>query len=239
MNNFDKDLICKYIPLEKQDEAFKKLESGYPVQYIIGNVDFCGNILDVNESVLIPRFETEFLVDNLLFYIRRYEYENPKILDVGTGSGCISITLAKEIECSIDALDVSKRAIEVAQENSKKNNTKINFICEDIANYSTKSKYNILVSNPPYVAIDEEVDPKTKYEPHNAIYAKDKGLYYYNLILDKASSLLTSKNIIAFEIGKDQASKIKEKALSIYPKANIIVRKDLNGFDRYLFIINE
>ncbi len=239
MNNFDRDLICKYIPLDKQEEAFKKLESGYPVQYIIGNVDFCGNIIDVNENVLIPRFETEYLVENLLFYLRRYEYNNPKVLEVGTGSGCISIALAKEFNCSIDAIDISKKAIEVAMHNAKKNNTSINFICEDIAKYQTRHKYNVLVANPPYVALHEEVDPKTKYEPHNAIFAKEKGLYFYNIILDKARDLLTSKNIIAFEIGKDQAQKITDKALSIYPKANIIVRKDLNNFDRYLFIINE
>ena len=122
MNNFDKDLICKYVPLEKQEEALKKLETGYPVQYIIGDVDFCGNIIKVNESVLIPRFETEYLVENLLFYLRRYEYDNPKILEVGTGSGCISIALKKGMECSIDAIDISKRAIEVAKDNALKNN---------------------------------------------------------------------------------------------------------------------
>ncbi len=239
MNNFDKDLICKYVPLEKQEEALKKLATGYPVQYIIGDVDFCGNIIKVNESVLIPRFETEYLVENLLFYLRRYEYENPKILEVGTGSGCISIALKKSTECSIDAIDISKRAIEVAKDNAQKNNTEINFICEDIASFTSKNKYNVLVSNPPYVSPNEEVDEKTKYEPQNAIFAKDNGLYFYNLILEKCPSLMASKNIIAFEIGKDQAESIKAKALSIYPKANIIVRKDINNFDRYLFIINE
>ena len=239
MNSFDKNLICKYVPLEKQGAALKKLDSGYPVQYIIGNVDFCGNIINVNENVLIPRFETEYLVDNLLFYLRRYEYINPKILEVGTGSGCISIALAKATECKIDGIDISKKAIETAIENAKNNNTEINFICNDVAKYESNYKYNVLVANPPYVAFDEEVDPKTKYEPHNAIFAKEKGLYFYNIILDKAPHLLTSRNIIAFEIGKDQAQSITNKALSIYPKAEIIVRKDLNGFDRYLFIINE
>ena len=239
VNNFDKDLISKYIPLEKQEEALKKLETGYPVQYIIGNVDFFGNIIDVNENVLIPRFETEYLVEHLLFYLRRYEFDNPKILEVGTGSGCISIALAKSIKCSIDAIDISKKALEVAKNNAKKNNTEINFINEDIANYKAKTKYNVLISNPPYVAYNEEVDPKTKYEPQNAIFAVENGLYYYNLILDKASSLLTKENIIAFEIGKDQAEAIKEKALKVFPKATIIVLKDLNKFDRYLFIINE
>lgn len=239
MNNFDKDLICKYIPLEEQEEAFKKLESGYPVQYIIGNVEFFGSIIDVNENVLIPRFETEYLIEHLLFYLRRYNYDNPKILEIGTGSGCISIALAKNLECQIDAIDISKEAIEVAKNNAKKNNTEINFICEDVKDYKTRSKYNVLVSNPPYVARDEEVDPKTKYEPQNAIFAKEKGLYFYNLILDKAPSLLAKENIIAFEIGKDQAESIKEKALSVFPKANVIILKDLNEFDRYIFIINE
>ena len=235
----DEELICKYVPLEKQEECLKKLQSNYPVQYLIGNVDFCGSIIDVNEDVLIPRFETEYLVENLLFYLRRYEYENPRIIDIGTGSGCISIALKKSINCEIDALDISSKALKVARHNAEKNNTEINFICTDIAKFKPHNKYHVLVSNPPYVPLNSKVDPKTKYEPQKAIFAKDNGLYFYNLILDKAPYILFDHNIIAFEIGENQSLPIQKKALSIYPHAKIIIRKDLNNIKRYLFIINE
>lgn len=240
MNNFDEELISKYVPYDEQEEAFQKLKSGYPVQYIIGDVDFCGHILKVNENVLIPRFETEYLVEHLLFYLKRYNMESPSILDIGTGSGCIAIALKSKLkESQIDALDISKEAINLAKENAETNGVEINFINKDIAIYTHKEKYDVIVSNPPYVAFDEEVDPKTKYEPQKAIFAKEKGLYFYNLILSKAKNLLNKQGIIAFEIGKDQANFITEKAKSIYPESNIIILKDLNGFDRYLFIINE
>ena len=235
----DEELICKYVPLEKQEECLKKLQSNYPVQYLIGNVDFCGSIIDVSEDVLIPRFETEYLVENLLFYLRRYEYENPRIIDIGTGSGCISIALKKSINCEVDALDISSKALKVARHNAEKNNTEINFICTDIAKFKPHNKYHVLVSNPPYVPLNSIVDPKTKYEPQKAIFAKDNGLYFYNLILDKAHELLFDHNIIAFEIGENQSLPIQKKALSIYPHAKIIIRKDLNNIKRYLFIINE
>lgn len=240
MNKFDEELIAKYVPYSEQEEAYKKLESGYPVQYIIGNVDFCGHIISVNENVLIPRFETEYLVEHLLFYIQRYNMEEPYILDIGTGSGCISIALKSRIyDAKIDAIDISKEALALAKQNAIDNEVEIDFILKDIKDYTHKEKYDVIVSNPPYVAFDEEVDSKTKYEPKNAIFAKEKGLYFYNIILSKAKNLLNKKGIIAFEIGKDQASAIKEKAKGIYPDSNIIILKDLNGFDRYVFIINE
>lgn len=240
MSNFDEKLISKYVPYDEQEEAFQKLKSGYPVQYIIGDVDFFGHILKVNENVLIPRFETEYLVEHLLFYLKRYNMESPSVLDIGTGSGCIAIALKSRLkEAKIDALDISKEAINLAKANAEANGVEINFINKDIAVYTHKEKYDVIVSNPPYVAFDEEVDPKTKYEPQNAIFAKEKGLYFYNLIISKAKNLLNKQGIIAFEIGKDQANAITKKARSIYPESNIIVLKDLNGFDRYLFIINE
>lgn len=240
MNNFDEELIAKYVPYDKQEEAYNLLKSGYPVQYIIGDVDFCGHIIKVNENVLIPRFETEYLVEHLLFYLKRYNFESPSILDIGTGSGCIAIALKSKLnESTIDAIDINKNAIKLAIDNAAENDVDINFIVKDIKDYTHREKYDVIVSNPPYVAFDEEVDPKTKYEPQEAIFAKEKGLYFYNLILSKAKNLLSKRGIIAFEIGKDQADSITIKAKEVYPESNIIVLKDLNGFDRFIFIINE
>ena len=239
MNNFDENLIHKYLPKEKWEDAINKLQSGYPIQYIIGNVEFYGCIIDVNEDVLIPRFETEYLVDDLIKYIKKYNIDNPNILDIGTGSGCISIALKKNINSNIISLDISNKAINVAKHNAEKNNVSIHFLNEDICTYDGKDKYDVIVSNPPYVSFDEKVDEKTKYEPQNAIFAPEDGLYFYKIILSKAKSLLNSKSIIAFEIGMNQANAIQNMALEQFPNSNVIIKKDLSGKDRYIYIINE
>jgi release factor glutamine methyltransferase len=239
VNNFEIDLIKKYLPKEKWEDSFKKLESGYPVQYIIGNVEFYNNIIGVNENVLIPRFETEYLVDDLLKLLKEYKFDSPNILDIGTGSGCISIAIKKNYTCEIDAIDINDKAIELANKNANNNKVNINFINSSIEEYNPNKKYDVIVSNPPYVPYDEKVDEKTKYEPQNAIFASDNGLYFYKLILKKSKSLLNEKSIIAFEIGHNQADSLKKIAKEYYTNATIISKKDLNNFDRYLYIINE
>ena len=239
MNNFDEELIKKYLSKDKWEDAFQKLADGYPVQYLIGNVEFYGNVIDVDENVLIPRFETEYLVDYLLKLIKEYHFNNPRILDIGTGSGCISIALKKNMDCSITAIDKSNDAIQVANNNAIKNNVDIMFENTSIEDYHSNEKYDVIVSNPPYVRLDEEVDPKTKFEPQEALFASENGLYFYNLILQKSIDLLNKKNIIAFEIGNGQANEIIKRTKEIYPDAKIISKKDLNGFERYIYIINE
>lgn len=239
VNDYDQELIKKYLSKEQWPEAFQKLASGYPVQYIIGNVEFYGSLIQVNENVLIPRFETEYLVDDLIKLIKEYHFEKPNILDIGTGSGCISIALKKNMDCEITAIDKSLSAIDVANDNAKLNNVDINFQNVSIEDYQTNNLYDILVSNPPYIAFDEEVDEKTKYEPQMALFAKEDGLYFYRVILHKCKELLKSKNIIAFEIGYKQAQAISDLIKDIYPQSKIIIKKDLNQFDRYIYIINE
>lgn len=239
MNNFDEELIKKYVPFSNQEEALVRLKKGYPVQYLIGNVEFYGNIIKVNENVLIPRFETEYLVDDLLKIIKTKSSACTKILDVGTGSGCIAIALKKSIDCNVTAIDISAAALDVAKENALVNDTKIEFICCPIEEFEVAEKYDVIVSNPPYVPFDSNVDEKIKYEPQNAIYAKDNGLYFYKIILKKCEKLLKPHGVIAFEIGDNQAGLIKNIAKDIFPKAEIIAKKDLNNYDRYIYIINE
>lgn len=239
MDNFDIKLIKKYIPEKKQKKALKKLQKGYPVQYIIGNVDFFGIEIDVNKNVLIPRFETEGLVDKLTKLIKQYSFNIPNILDIGTGSGCISIYLKKNLECNVTAIDKSKKAINLAKKNALKTNVIINFIHTSIEKYINDVKYDIIVSNPPYVSYSESVDEKIKYEPKLAIFSKNTGLYFYKIILQKSIRFLNKKNIIAFEIGQSQGESIKSMALKYYPNAIIKIEKDLNNKDRYIFIINE
>ena len=219
------------------DKQKELLKNNYPIQYLIGSVNFYGYEIKVDERVLIPRFETEYLVDDTLKYIKEY-IKDPKIIDLCTGSGCIAITLSKELNKTIDALDISKDALDLAKENTINNNANINFINEDIKLFKPNKKYNVIISNPPYVESNEKVDLETKYEPQIALFANDNGLEYYKIILDKSNLLLEDKFIIAFEIGQNQAEDIKNYAKKIYPKANIIIKKDLNNLDRYLYIIN-
>lgn len=234
----DLELIKQYVPIDKQSDAIKKLNDGYPVQYIIGNVDFYGNIINVNENVLIPRFETEYLVDKTIKYLEKLNINNPDILEIGAGSGCISIALKKEIDCNIIAIDVSEKAIDVAKSNAKLNNVNIDFQVCDIHNYNFDKKYDLIISNPPYVPYNSEVDEKIKYEPENAIYAKDDGIYFYDVILKKIKNNLKDNYLISFEIGDKEGNRIKELANIYLPNSYVLVEKDYNNYERYVFISN-
>lgn len=239
ISNTDYELLKKLYP-NNMDDIIKKINNDYPIQYLIGDVDFYGYTIKVDERALIPRFETEGLVDNLIKLIKtQTNYPALKILEIGTGSGCIAITLSKELNTTVDALDISKDAIDLASSNAVLNNANVNFALGDIKNCTISKKYNILVSNPPYVKYDEPVDPATKYEPQNALFALNNGLEFYEIILKRSKEFLESKNIIAFEIGCTEGQDITNIAKSYYPNAYIQVKKDLAGKDRYIFIINE
>ena len=218
----------------------KKIEKGYPVQYLIGYVDFYGYKIKVNKNVLIPRFETETIVEKTIDYIKKLELEKGSLIDLGTGSGCISIVLKKEIDSlDITSLDISSKAIQTAKTNAKLNKANIHFIKNDMFKYKPINKYDILISNPPYITMDEEVDKSIKYEPKNAIFTEGDGLKYYEHILSNCKKYLNKKNLIAFEIGYKQGKNIKEIAKRNFPNAKIKIEKDLAKKDRYVFIINE
>lgn len=236
MNNLE--YLRKYIEPSKLEEGLKRLKNGEPVQYIIGNVEFYGYKFNVNKNVLIPRFETEELVEKTIKYIKKYFNKKIDIIDLGTGSGCIAITLKKEIDCNMDALDISVDALEVAHENAKINNAEINFINDDMLNPLNK-KYDVIISNPPYISYDEEImDIVKNNEPNIALYAKNNGLYYYEEIIKNANKYLKEKNILAFEIGYKEGEYLKEYSKKYFKDAIIKVEKDLSGKDRFLFIIN-
>ena len=235
----DLELIKKYVPINKQEDAIKKINSGYPVQYIIGNVDFYGCIINVNENVLIPRFETEYLVDKTIKYLNKLGISKPEVLEIGTGSGCISIALKKNIDCNIKAIDISENAIKLAIKNANLNNVDIEYEVKDIHNFISNKKYDLIISNPPYVPFGSEVDEKVKYEPQNAIYAEDNGLYYYDIILNKIKNNLCDNYLIAFEIGNKQGNSIKDLVNKYFPKSNVIIEKDYNEYERYVFISNK
>ena len=234
----DINYLEKYLPKNKLKEGIERLQNGEPVQYIVGNVNFYGDEIKVNKNVLIPRFETEELVEYTISYIKKMFKEKINIIDLGTGSGCIAITLKKKINSNVSAIDISKEALEVAKENAKKNKVEIDFIQNDMLD-NISNKFDVIISNPPYISKNEEIqDIVRKNEPSLALYADNEGLYYYEKIIKQAKKNLKEKFIIAFEIGYMQGDKIKKIAEQNYPKAEVVLKKDLQGKDRFIFIIN-
>lgn len=234
----DINYLEKYLPENKLKEGIERLQNGEPVQYIVGNVNFYGNEIKVNKNVLIPRFETEELVEYTISYIKKMFKEKINIIDLGTGSGCIAITLKKKINSNVSAIDISKEALEVAKENAKKNKVEIDFIQNDMLD-NISNKFDVIISNPPYISKNEEIqDIVRKNEPSLALYADNEGMYYYEKIIKQAQKNLKEKFIIAFEIGYMQGDKIKKLAEQNYPKAEVVLKKDLQGKDRFIFIIN-
>ena len=220
---------------EALNEALKKINDGYPVQYLIGDVEFYGNKIIVNENVLIPRYETEYIVD--LISKRIPSTFSGKILDIATGSGCIAISIAKIFQdSSIDAFDISEKAIELAKKNVEINNTKnVNLFATDLFSFNNINDYDVIISNPPYVSYDEMVGEETKYEPQNAIFADDNGLIFYKQIINSISKNTKVRDIF-FEIGMNQAEEIKKMTLSKFNNCHIDVLKDLNQRDRFIHI---
>lgn len=237
ISKVDYELLKEKYP-NNLDEIIDKINNNYPIQYLIGNVNFYGYQINVDERVLIPRFETELLVDETIKLIKQLDI-NPRIIDVCTGSGCIAITLSKELNVNVDAIDISKPALDLATENAILNKANVTYYHKDIRNCIFDKKYNVLISNPPYVSKNEEVDPKTNYEPSIALYADNEGLEFYDIILKQSKNILEDRNIIAFEIGCTQTNKINSLIKEYYPYSNILTKKDLNNLDRYIFIINE
>ncbi len=221
------------------DDALKMLDEGIPVQYIVGNVDFYGYNFLVNKNVLIPRFETEELVDRTIKYVQKYFDGSVRIVDLGCGSGCISITLSKELGVSVDAVDISPDALEVARENCIKNNASVKFYLGNMLE-PLHDEYDVIISNPPYISYDEEIDEIVKKnEPSLALYADNDGLYFYEEILKNCKRCLNDKFLIAFEIGYTQGERIKEFAFKYLGDVSVSVEKDLSNRDRFVFIFSD
>lgn len=212
-----------------------RLEKGEPVQYIIGNVDFYGCSIIVNPNVLIPRFETEELVEKVINKVGN-RMNTLNIVDLGTGSGCIAIALKKKLNCNMDAVDISHSALEVARENAKLNHVDITFY-EGNFLLPLHDTYDVIVSNPPYISYEEEIMDMVKAnEPKIALYAEKDGLACYYEIIKNALNYLKANGILAFEIGYQQGDILKKYAKSFFPNAKVTVEKDLQERDRYLFI---
>ena len=236
LNYLDKEVEEETIELYKK--KVESLKTNKPIQYVIGNVNFYGNKFLVNKDVLIPRFETEELVENTLNFINEiFENKELKLIDLGCGSGCIGITLKKKIpQLDVTLLDISPKALGVAQENAKNLKAEVTLIENDMLENINK-KYDIIISNPPYIKENEEIQDIVKNnEPHLALYAGIDGLDCYRKILKEAKNCVNNTFLIAFEIGETQRDDIINLSKTVFPQATIISKKDMQDRDRMIFI---
>ena len=219
-------------------EGLSKLKNEQPIQYVLGETTFMDLKIMVNESVLIPRPETEELVNWVLEDIENLD-DNLKIIDIGTGSGCIAISLSKlKPNLKVTAMDISNSAIEVAEKNALKNNVDIEFIQADILKIpSLKENYDIIVSNPPYVREmekDQMHNNVLKNEPYLALFVPDEDpLLFYRPLAKLAKNSLTPKGVLYMEINQYLGEEVKE-VLEESGFAEIELRKDIFGNDRMI-----
>jgi release factor glutamine methyltransferase len=219
------------------DKALEQLKKEQPIQYIIGKTAFYALDFKVNEYTLIPRPETEELVSWILESIEKNQKNT--LIDIGTGSGCIAIALAKNLEkTQVTALDFSAEALQIAKENAKLNDVSIDFIQQDILTLDTlDKKYTIIVSNPPYVKEDEKpmmAKNVLVYEPSSALFVSNENpLLFYRKIADLAKEKLSKKGLLFFEINQYLAQEtivmLKEKGFK-----TVELKKDIFGNDRML-----
>ncbi len=226
--------------LSSYREKVKRRLNREPLQYITGTAEFYGLVFRVNPSVLIPRPETELLVDKTLDTIQLQKLENPKILEIGTGSGCISIALASKVISDITAIDSSKDSLKIAQINSDSHRTshKIIFLEMDIMNdFDSFNGYNLIISNPPYIGLDEmeTLQEEVKnHEPRHALTDKGDGLEFYRKIVLLAKKT-PGKLRLLLEIGDGKKEKI-ESLLKENGISNYEFFKDLMQIHRVVYI---
>lgn len=226
------EYLNKYLEKDKLEEGLRRLKQGEPVQYIVGNVNFYGYLFEVNKHVLIPRFETEQLIEKTLGYLK---HKKLKIIDLGTGSGCIAITLKKKLpESTVTAYELSEEALKVAMKNASIHQVDIDFVHQTMDNI--EGEYDLIISNPPYIAYDEEIEEIVrKNEPKMALYAPDRGLYFYESILSQAKNHLSKDGLVAFEIGQTQGEDLRKLGKKYLPDFECRIEKDYQGLDRFAF----
>lgn len=215
------------------------LKENEPVQYLIGKSCFYGYDFKVNQNVLIPRRETEELVEQILYrYDKYFKGQKIDVCDVATGSGCIGITLAlEESNMNVTATDISNEALEVAKENSSLLGANVTFLQGDMLEPLAGKKFDIFVSNPPYIPQSEEVMSLVKdNEPHLALFGGSDGMKFYRIILSSVKSILKDKALICFEHGYDKKEEMISLAKKYFPSSHVEVLKDLEGKDRMTFI---
>lgn len=234
------DLTFSEVELVVWNSILEDLKKEIPIQYLLGKTSFYGLDFEVNENVLIPRPETEELVEWMLQDCAKREMTNNfSILDIGTGSGCIPISLKKQLpQAKVSAIDVSEKALEVAKGNAKLNGVEVNFILQNILETANLlESYDVIVSNPPYVRNLEKQEIKNnvlEYEPHLALFvADDDALIFYRKIGALALKSLRPNGKLFFEInqylGKETVDLLNDLGFQ-----NVELRKDIYGNDRMI-----
>ncbi|MDD4894682.1 MAG: peptide chain release factor N(5)-glutamine methyltransferase [Candidatus Omnitrophica bacterium] len=234
--------LDKDTPLDKAQSYFvsgvlKRRIKGEPIQYILGKAEFMGLEFKLAPDVLIPRPETEILVEKTIEMARSPEVAARSILDIGTGSGCIAVSLAKNLPgVEITAVDICEKAIKIARRNALLNNVKINFLKSDLFdNRQLKAdNYGIIVSNPPYIPAAEidALQPEIKYEPRLALDGGKDGLDFYRRIINSAHLYLKENGLLIMEIGFNQKEAVKNifKVCGYFEIIDEV--KDYNNIDR-------
>ena len=226
---------------EMLQEAVEKRLEGAPVGYIVGNQSFMGWKMTADKRALIPRPETEQLVEELIREIRTNKLEHGKFLEIGTGAGPIAIALKKYFpHSSVTATDISEEALDLAAENAKELKVEIEFIQSDLFDNVDKQKYDVVVANLPYVPTQKLMfvsDQILDWEPMIAIEAGEDGMKYITPFLEQISTYLANDGIAAIEFWHTHGDVVKDIAAKYLPKCEIDVRKDLAGFDRYAFFL--
>ncbi|MDI6606145.1 MAG: peptide chain release factor N(5)-glutamine methyltransferase [Candidatus Omnitrophota bacterium] len=248
--------LNKDYSLSKEESAalslfLKRRALGEPLQYILGKSEFMGLTFKVSPEVLIPRPETEVLVETTLKAVRKFacpersrgvssKVRKLKILDLGTGSGCIAVSLAKFLpEAKIYASDISERALEIARENARLNNVKVDFIQSDLfsdCGLLDTVDYGLIISNPSYIPGAEitKLQPEIQYEPRAALDGGSDGLTFFRRIIKESLGYLTSGGLLIMEMGFNQVQRIKN-IFQNYPDFQIIETvKDYSGIERVI-----
>ena len=215
-----------------------------PTAYILGEWEFMGLPFEVNPSVLIPRPDTETVVEETIHYVHRSfpKGSRIRILDICTGSGCIAVSLgyylSRNYDLDLSACDLSPKALETAKRNAVKNHTAVRFVCSDLLQAFESETFDIIVCNPPYVAskIVEGLEPDVRdYEPHLALDGGERGLNIYQRLIPQLPLHLTEKGAVFFEIGDEQADDVNKIFDQTHAFSEVKVVKDLAGHHRVVF----
>ena len=210
-----------------------RISKNFPIQYIIGEAYFMGEYFKVTPEVLIPRDETEILVNKAIEIIKKHEFSS--VLDIGTGSGCIACTIAKQTNATVLGVDISSDALRIALDNVTKlniNNHAVFRKSDLFSKVRSDEKFDVIVSNPPYIPHNTELEKEVLAEPHIALFADDNGLYFYKKIIAEAPNYLHSKGYLMFELGINEAKSVKQIMQKDFE--NIEIFKDLAEIERVI-----
>ncbi len=240
----ERDMDMFLLMDENVDGAFKeaylsnveKLCQDIPLGYVLGYEWFYGYKLKVSDAVLIPRGETEELVGHVLEDIDAY-FDKPVIADIACGSGAIGLALSLELDLPVVSTDISFEALEIAKENNQQLGAQLEILQGDMLEPVLDRKFDVLVCNPPYIKNTEHIQSAVlSNEPHVALFGGEDGLYFYKKVFEKAHIVMNDRSMMAFEIGFDIGDALVELATQSFPNAKVVLKQDMNGLDRMLFV---